>query len=373
MVRVVINDVPVCKLAGVELNGRAQAQKIVAKAEAFSHKDATFTTLRAETTNPLIAAADTAFALHVPLEISPDAVFNIIMQGVSAHVSTNPAHFRGVFVAHQGKKKLQVRDDSLVPGSWDNKWEHSIAALGKQILEDMSGTSAKSAIGARFTTTTLAEATAHTAVFMDVVKSYYEYTVFTMCGIPWVELTGTKSDWSLLGHAIKGLLHDLGLAVWNAELQAILAHFERAFDGLNDQGFWDQLYNKNGPKGSGDVSRVSGWIAKLFLYVGKDAHMNPMIGAASTVPMRQAPRPGFEATPWLDQQLWGPAIPRSKATCTTAIPLADFPAGTTKTAFKWNYYGVDLDMDLISGLVGVTCTTAGALRPEVGWVVAQQA
>ena len=117
----------------------------------------------------------------MPLELSPDVIYNTILQGISAHVSHNPERYRKIFVSHMGKKELKTRDDTLVRGSWDNKWDRSVQALRTQLIGDMSGEAVKTVLNTTFSTTTIAEATAHSAVFMDAVKNYYDYTVMTMC------------------------------------------------------------------------------------------------------------------------------------------------------------------------------------------------
>lgn len=375
MVRVEINKVKLGRLPDRLLDGKSHALKLDRKAEAFSHQTCQFAALHAETTNPLIAAVYTAFADHLPLELGPDIIFNTILQGISKHVSTNPEHFRNVFVAHDGKKQLISRDDSLIKGNWNNNWEASILDLGRQIKADMSGEQAKQVIDTTFTTTTLAEQTAHTAVFMDIVKAYYEYTGVTRCGIPWIEITGTREDWVLLQRTIEPLLLALKLTNWNVELQEIISHFVRAFDGDFDFDHWNRIYNYHGPQGSGGVSKVSGWIAKLFLYVKDD--INPLIGKPDEdVPIFQVLQtdPTLAHTPWLDESLWRSSTIMKPPTVkpATAIKLADFPCGTTKTEFTWICYDRSIKMDLIAGLVGITLTEKGSLKPEVGWLIAEQ-
>jgi hypothetical protein len=398
MVRVRINDVaaPARGVRGLfgELDGRAQATAVASAgtAEAFSHVGGRFVALGAETTNPLIAAVHTAFAEHLPLELSPDVVFNTILQGVAAHVATDPKRFRAVFVAHRGRKALDVRDDSLVRGDWGARWDRSIRSLGAQVRETMSGGSARAVLGTAFTTTTLAEATAHAAVFMDAVKHYYTYTVHTFCGIPWVDVAGTREDWERLARAVEPLLLQLGLDAWNRELQIILSYFCRAFDGAvaagEDRAHWNSMYNHFGPQGSGGVAKVSGWIAKLFLYIR--GGMNPLLlpspprapcapaAAAAAAASITQPKPELAATPWLDHDLWGRLLllptegPRKEAP-ERAVKLCDFPAGVTTTPFTWMYLGTQIPMSLIAGLVGVMAAQSGALKPEVGWIVAGSA
>lgn len=277
--------------------------------------------------------------------------------------------------------KLVTINDLLIRGNWNNNWSSSILDLGKQIVANSRNTLA---METRFTTTTLAEATAHTAVFMDIVKAYFAFHVMTRCGIPWLNITGTKEDWIQLGTTIGLLLTEIGLTEWNQELQNILEHFVNVFDGQINQAHWDQIYKYNGPQGSGEVASASGWIAKLFLYIG--GSINPLInqpklekekansGTSRTNRTSQTINPKFTATPWLDEAYWRRNDPKEVSVShqqTNKIQLSSFPSGVTSTPFKWIYYGETIQMNLIAGQVGVTVTAEGALRPEIGWVISE--
>ena len=380
MVRVKINNV-LGKLNQHLKAGKEQALIIHKNAEAFSHKDKMFVDLNTETSNALIAAVFYSFANHIPLEISPDVIFNTILQSIAAHVATNPEHFRHVFVSHSGVKQLETRDDTLVKGDWNNRWDTAITNIGVQILNDMSGQAAKQVLTTQFTTTTLTEYIAHTASFMNVVKHYYSYISITCCGIPYIDILGTKDDWLKMAAAISPLIQELGLTEWDKELQVILSHFATAFDGDIDWDHWNGIYMFHGPEESGSVAHVSGWIGKLFLYIKHG--INPLLGSKTIeqlniVPQRNIPRSEFANCPWKDESLWGSSVIKSntralkihKVNKSPRIPLADFPVGFTQTEFKWKYLCTQYDMKLLSGIVGSTVTPSGALKPEVGWVIA---
>lgn len=150
----------------------------------------------------LMLAAVLAFKHHHTLELTPDVIFNTIMAGVSAHVNADPERFRGSFVAHEGKKKLIVRDNSLVMGSWSNRWDRPVAKLGTLVLENLSNEAARKALVTSFSSTGAREAAAHTMTFMDVVKGYFSYTILTDCGIPCIDVLGCTEDWESLAAAI---------------------------------------------------------------------------------------------------------------------------------------------------------------------------
>lgn len=370
MVRVPINNVKIGEIYERPVNGIGIARELSKNVESFSHKDVNFIPLQSECTNYLIIAVHNAFARHISLELSPDVIFNTILQGISEHVSKNPEHFRDVFVCHKDKKNIITIDNSLIKGDWNNNWSKSINDIGEQILQNMSGDNAKNVLKTNFSTSSLIEKTAHIAVFMDIVKHYYSYTVCTMCGIPFIDITGKKEDWILLSDQIEKLLLQLKLKNWNSELQEIISHFIKAFDNNNDFSFWNKIYNYYGPQGSGGTASVSGWIAKLFLYI--DGKPNPLFLTNDYEPPKCIENK-YKNTPWLDDSFWSSSITgtssQNVAKPKTSIPLSDFCRGITKTPFLWNYYGKNIKMNLLSGLIGITSTDNGSLKPEIGWLI----
>lgn len=343
MVRIKLDDVePNVRPHCFRLTGKNYAlQSTNNTAEAFSHTSTNFIVAPSDMTHPLVHAVHEAFAQHLPLIITPDAIFSTIAYGISEHVEKHAEELRDVFVQHKGKKNLTVRDDDLVRNSWDNRWSSVIAKFKAQLLDDMSGKQANELLKTSFSTTTEIESTAHALVFMDIVKSYYEYTVMTMCGIPYIEIAGEKEDWERLSRICQEFLPLIKLDAWNDDLQGILQHFISAFDPDVDTTFWKRIYKYHGAFGSGGVAKATGWISRMFLYIR--GNMNPRIGS-----------------------LEGSLESR------TGIPLSDFPSGLTQTPFKWEYYNLEIPMFFRAGLVGVSLDD-NILKPEVGWLIAHKA
>jgi len=342
MVKFNVNDVEqdlasTTRLLSLTVKGDQQAKSLAGAklVEAFSHRTSTFISNDLGTKNPLLSAVYLSFINHLPLTLNPDAIWNTIMQGVSTHVSQDPEKHRHTFVSHKGRKTLTVRDDTLRRGNPKNNWGSIACQITDQISAKLSGKSALQALNMRFTTTDDTARVAHAIVFMDVVKSYFEYRVYTFCGIPSIELTGTKQDWSSLRAALT-LLDELDLSPWRAKLDAILAHFEDAFDNRIEQAFWNDIFLEHGARGSGGVTTISGWIASLFLYVNEK--LNPVALGHSKVRLN---------------------------------PLS-FPSGLCETPFTWVYFGQEISMLFRGGLVGVVIDPVSkTVAPQLGWLVTE--
>lgn len=327
MVRVRVHDVEIHTLKDTIIPGRKYAEHLSKSPEAFSHTDTQF--LSETNIHPLIWAVHTSFSQHIPIQISPDVIFNVILQGVATHIKKHKETYRTKFVSHVGEKKELVVTtfDNMIKGDWNNDWSSRILSISKALQNDMCGDIAKTVLTTKFSTTTLAEEVAHIGVFMNVVKRYYKYMILCICGIPYIDILGCKEDWVLLGAAIEPLLLELDLDLWNTDIQGILQHFIDAFDDKIDVSFWDTIYKYHG-KAYGGKGNVSGWISKLF-------YGNSSIGNQEYIEH--------------SMESFGNGLKRS---------TFDF-IDMSRTVYK---------MNLHAGVVGVSIQN-NVIKPEVGWFI----
>ena len=335
------------------LSGQELALEIDAKAEAFSHPTAKF--LRtfpsdSREENALLSALRIAYSSHYGVVLSPDVVFNTVLQGLSIHVNRDPERYRALLVNHaEGKIELIVDDHKLLKGCWENDWGQTINGFTELIVNSSPTALARLAATTRFSTTTKADAVANVIALMSVSKTFYDFTVRTKCGIPFVKLLGSRGDWEALKIAVNGILDTpgLGMDAWRAELQPILDTFVEAFDGARcadaRQTHWRRIFTYKEPRMSGGRAMISGWIGKLFPYVhaGDEWVENPMLSSSSGRVAELSP--------------------------------SNFPRGLAETGFKWAYHNSTFDMRLVAGAVGVIPhESISALQPVIGWLVAQK-
>lgn len=337
--------------------------------------------------NPLVCAAFLAFDHHLPLLLSPDAIWACVLQGVSHHIQHHvPTGAGNPITGVAQKVHLTFRDDSLVLGArGTNDWTRAIGGLCRRIARHLEAgrpsdvqAGIARATDVRFTTSTPATAAAFSACWMAAVQKYFQYTLVTACGIPRVELRGTRDDWERLSRAIDDLLTPLdrlttpnspsasgafgafgacaaNLGTWRAELQRVLAFFLRAYDApasrrtasasraatgstvSTDTEFWRSAFKRHGAAaGSGTVATVSGWVRSFVLY-DRDGRPVPHCPDARVDPAR-------------------------------------FAASLSTAPMEWKYLGSSLELRLMSGLLGVRQDPgSGALEPEVGWLIGRRA
>lgn len=274
----------------------------------------------------------TAFAQHRSVTLSPDMIWLLISQGFARYVNAHAEELRYLFVDHEGKKELVVltdRDLLSEPG----EWPRVIGDFASKINQNTKGDIAN-IITADFSTTGPVERVASQVTLMESVKSYFDYTVVMICGIPSITLTGTPEDWQRVLDKTMKLKH-YGLDEWIESLEPILKEFVRAAEGHPNRGFWQDIVMKKrvdkvrGSGGCGNYTKPTefdGWFLKLF------------------------PDENGE-------------------TFKTATMDTDMPSEMVYVPFKYNRLGLVTPMELWAGFIGTEVDTeANMLIPKIGWM-----
>lgn len=292
--------------------------------------------------HPFVAALHTAYANHYPLVISPDMIWLLITQGFATHINQHPEEMRRHFVDFKGKKLLNVDRPSFKKGDESNNWPGVFTEFSK-LIEDNTGPTLSGLVTGDFSTTGPAEKIAFQITLMDAMKSYFMYSVTTMCGIPEITLEGSIQDWEKIEDKTRELAqYDLGW--WTSELLPILQEFKKAAAGQADREFWQSMYKIN-EVGSG-TSHITGWILKFFPYKDLGGTMVQVISAQKATPSK----------PGINYEL--------RAT------TSEFTSGLSQADFIWNYFGRFYKMEFVAGFVGFQQNpNTFALRPEIGWAV----
>ena len=282
-------------------------------------------------THGFVAAVNLAYSKHYPLAISPDDIWLCIAQGFAAHVNANAERLRHHFVEFEGKKEISIRRDGFVKGSPDNPWEGAFSEFSDQI-KDHIGEKTHSLLSPTFTTTGPTQKAAAEIVLMNAFKQYFDFKLYTMCGIPEVILKGTVDDWKQLRE--KALeLAQFELDWWITGLSPVLDQLVATAEGQIDNNFWSSMYKKTGGSGG---PYITGWILKLFPYIGDNMERRFDIGRGQ-------------------------------------LTSRDLPPGMSSVPFVWEYLNKTIDMSFFAGFMGVAQDSKTlCISAEVGWAVAQR-
>jgi hypothetical protein len=297
--------------------------------------------------NGFLRSIHGAFADHHPLVLSPDDVWITLVQGFANHVNANAEQLRSKFVKHEGQAKIEVIRDAFVKGSSDNNWQGVFAEFSEKIAGHI-GDQKRKMIVADFSTTGIVEKAASEVVLMDTLKAYFAYVVRTRCGIPEVTLLGNQDDWQLIKERVQ-MFAEFGAADWVRAVSSVLDRFVEAHRGNADPKFWKSLYKED--DGSGGPY-VTGAVNVFFPYLSdRKTKTNSRLNETAL-----AWEKGFAS-----RFGGGPHT-------------SDFPQGLSAAPFTWHYYGQTYNMSFLGGFVGTSQDpTTGALRPALGWGIADRA
>ena len=297
----------------------------------------------------LLTALCYSFYDHVPLRLTPDAIWLTIGRGFSLHVNLHAESLRHKFVTHDDKEMLTVTRMDFLPGQ-SNPWPEVFESFSDQIDEHTGGLSGL--VRADFSTTGPTELAASNLMAMETFKSYFEYEMMAGCGIPQITLTGTADDWNRIRTRTKRFA-EYGLEKWTASLDPVLEQFCNAKSGVIDGDFWKSMFRYN--SGSGPAV-MTGWANLFFPYFKNDQgklYSNPFFDDWHRR-LEIDDKQNFRQR-WDDPQGVGISVIPN---CLASAPLR-VTWGTQET-----------NMRLVGGLLAVSQDPeTKAVEPECGWIV----
>ena len=285
-----------------------------------------------------------AFANHYSLEINPDDIWLMILDGFRYHVKSNREALKDKFVSPGTDTVVTFEDNSLTTESTHYEWFWTLANLFEALqskLPEETGLPLKT----KFSTTSPVDYNISSAMVMAVAAEYYEYVVSTLCGIPKIKINGKKEDWVLLKDAFNRLASRLDMDWWAVGLNPVLDEFINVFDGKINMEHWRGIYKRYIPEFCGNVT-FNGWISRFFPYTGLDInesnYLNETIGAYK----RHSPD-------WNEQ-----------------LDVNNVPRGVTSIRIEWKYLGEMIPLRLYTGFIGVQVdTTTNMLKAARGYAL----
>jgi hypothetical protein len=172
---------------------------------------------------------------------------------------------------------------------------------------------------------------------MAAMKSFFEYGMVTICGIPWIELRGTLNDWIDIRDRSQRLFGEF-MPEYAALLIPVLDQFVASYQGQVDHFFWQIMVKiiEHG-RGSGSYSTVSGWINLLYPYLEKG---NNKLKSWQEMESVDGPQP------------------------------YDFPLVVSSVPVEWDFVGEQHLFHIHAGMFGMAQDQkTKALSTNIGWIV----
>lgn len=220
------------------------------------------------TSNGFVNAAITAYNNHHHLTIRPEDVWISILAQFSHYVNANAEQLRSKFVAHEGKKELEVTDGATIFG-YD--FQRFIRMMNDMITENIVDPELREWILPSFTTTTETDRIVAAVMMMGTLQKFFDFKLNMMCGLPSVTLLGEKSDWEDILLRLERLkTYGKQCIQWYQLLVPVIKRFIQTFDAPHSSStrdFWQKIshYTSNG---SGPTW-YSGWITAFCFWDGE--------------------------------------------------------------------------------------------------------
>ena len=183
-----------------------------------------------------------AYENHLPIRLTPDIIWLLIVQGFAQHINFNSEELRERFVNFENKKKLEVIISKY----------HSYKQMKSEDYEDLFENlteQIKAHIGAELVDTInfnfsnsnkITKLVGYTSV-MSAKKQYFEYRGFChMCNFPYIILEGKLEDWESILKKTKEL-SKYDLKHWTDALESILLKIIETKKGKIDKEFWKSI------------------------------------------------------------------------------------------------------------------------------------
>ena len=183
-----------------------------------------------------------AYENHLPIRLTPDIIWLLIVQGFAQHINFNSAGLRERFVNFENKKKLEViiskyhsykqMKSEDYEDLFENLTEQIKAHIGAELVDT---------INFNFSTSNkITKVVGYTSV-MSAMKLYFEYRGFChSCNFPYIILEGKLEDWESILKKTKEL-SKYDLKHWTDDLESILLQIIETKKGKIDKEFWKSI------------------------------------------------------------------------------------------------------------------------------------
>jgi hypothetical protein len=308
-----------------------------------------------------------AYSSHQHLLLKPEDIWFAILTQLTIYINQHAEELRGTFVAHSGKKELEViRVGNRYSVDHGPMAEEMARLLEKNVVDP----ELRRWVIPAFTTTSKTDEVVASILMMGALQKYFTYKFCLMCGIPSVTLLGERADWEeILGRLEKLQTFGKETTQWYHLLKPVLSRFVKTFDTPHSPDiadFWAKIVNRR--SGSG-VNEISGWLTAFCLWDEDGRQLyNPTPENAEHPHESTGRRRRFVENLGLslDGQNYG------------GVEMDDIPRGYATVPIQYDDNGYEFDAVMVAGSVGIKCSSSGevtaqgqigldTLQAESGW------
>jgi len=232
--------------------------------------------------NNILQGFYSAYENHLPILLTPDIIWLLIVQGFSHHVNFNAKYLREKFVNFEGKKKLEIIISKYhsYKQMKSEDYEDLFANLTEKVKEHV-GEELVNTIDFNFSTSNKITKVVGYTSLMSATKKFFKFSGFChLCKYPYIILDGKLEDWENILKKTKDLAK-YDLKKWVSCLENPLKEIIETKKGNINKEFWKKILypDKVDEKIEIDeyeyktiqVDGINGWLLLFFPYF-KDGH-----------------------------------------------------------------------------------------------------
>ena len=278
--------------------------------------------LRFDNLHPFVQMIHSAFAEHYNVTLTPDTIWQVIAQNFSLHINENAEKYRHVFVEHEGSKVISIIRNGFVREFEKNDWSNVFPEFAEKIT-NIIGKKNSTLVLENFSTTGRSDFMSYQVVLMDMVKEYFEYKVYTRCGIPEFNVKGSVDDWNKMKSKIQRF-REFDLDSWVNNLEYFIDNMIGIVNGEDKKSFLNSFYKFESTSGA---EWITGEILRLFPYKRITTYNDQNIKSFKFV------RFDYD----VNKSHWSGKV--------LGIATDSFPSGVTSVPFIWDYHGNQINMN----------------------------
>ena len=212
-----------------------------------------------------------SFIDHCPIKVSPNVIWQLILNAFSRHVDNNSEELRNKFVNFEGIKDLNVVKVGTLNDIY--KYEKEIIEELVQKISQNVGSQLVDVLTPNFSTTTNESLIAGKVSLMSAFKRYFRYHgSMLVCGIPYILLEGTLEDWEKILEKLKFLSK---YEFSNKKMEKDIEEIIKTKKGKINLDFWRKIIMETKKEdgdwkgcGSEGEDKITGWICDFYLNLG---------------------------------------------------------------------------------------------------------
>jgi hypothetical protein len=212
-----------------------------------------------------------SFIDHCPIKVSPNVIWQLILNAFSRHVDNNSEKLRNKFVNFEGIKDLNVVKVGTLNDIY--KYEKEIIEELVQKISQNVGSQLVDVLTPNFSTTTNESLIAGKVSLMSAFKRYFRYHgSMLVCGIPYILLEGTLEDWEKILEKLKFLSK---YEFSNKKMEKDIEEIIKTKKGKINLDFWRKIIMETKKEdgdwkgcGSEGEDKITGWICDFYLNLG---------------------------------------------------------------------------------------------------------